>query len=317
MAVVQSDNRFDWCDELLEVKENYNFNECCNIVKNSLKEFKGADGNFLKEVCARANSTFSVRRTFFPVYSVNATVTYDWDVESTQDKGDYTVTTTTHHTNKNTFNKDFYRNIYDACKPNTYVGRNDGRFYRLSHVNDLDGNIYNSGCVYSQSGLENAIGTYASNGKPSGNAEYLVNRWSVTVCFVPVAIVSYTYNGQTYTSTVNMHNGRGYFEYCVSKKVKEKAEKMRKTSMILRGVSLAVSGLGVVLCASLNVWAMLLALVCFVILCITSAKMKHTKQYFLNEYGAQGENLGASVIGKEITQVVVATVVTAVLLLIF
>jgi len=60
-----------------------------------------------------------------------------------------------------------------------------------------------------------------------------------------------------------------------------------------------------------NIWAFLLGLIGFVVLCVVSGRLRHTKQYFLNEYGAKGENLGVRVVGKEIGQVVAAVVLLA------
>ena len=127
------------------------------------------------------------------------------------------------------------------------MGRNDERFYKLSHVNDLEGGIYNQACVYNEAGLENAIKEYAGKIKPNQYAQHTLNRWSVTVCFVPVALVSYKYNGQTYTGTVNMHNGSTHLTYLVSQTVKQKATTARKASIILRVSSLVVSGAAVAL----------------------------------------------------------------------
>ena len=217
MAIAETDLRFDWCDQLLELREHCNFSECCNIVKEKLRSFKGADGGFIKDVCARENSAFSVRRAFYPVYTVNATVTYTLDEERTEYKSGYSVDTTTHHTNKETFEHDFFRSIHTGCNPNEYVGRNDERFCKLSHMADLDGHIYNESCVYSQSGLESAIKRYAAEKSPDVYAQCLLNRWSVTVIFVPMAIVNYTYKGEKYESVVNMHNGDGHFGYPMSK----------------------------------------------------------------------------------------------------
>ena len=85
--------------------------------------------------------------------------------------------------------------------------------------------------------------------------------------------------------------------------------------MILRAASLVVSGGTLLLCLSQGFWAIVFSLITFVVLCFTSAKMAHTKQYFLNEYGAKGENLGVGVVGKEIAQVVVAVIMAVILLL--
>lgn len=174
MAVGQCNIKFDWCDQLIRVKRNYSNDECCNIVKNKLREFKGADSGFIKDVCSRANSTFRVARLFYPVYNVKATVTYDWNESNTHNSGDYSVTTTTHNTKTNTFTKNFFKGIYQGCCPDVFVGRNDERFYTLSHVDDLDGGVYNASCVYLEQGLQQDINAYAAAIKPESNAEHLL-----------------------------------------------------------------------------------------------------------------------------------------------
>ena len=318
MAIAKTDLRFDWCNQLLRLREYCNFSECCNIVKDKLRSFKGADGGFIKDVCAREESAFSVRKAFYPVYTVNATVTYTWDEETTEYKSGYSVDTTTHHTNKETFEYDFFRSIHTSCHPNEYVGRNDERFYKLSHVADLNGQIYNEACVYSQSGLESAIKKYAAGKSPDEYAQCLLNRWSVTVIFVPMAIVDFTYKGKKYQAVVNMHNGDGYFEYPMSKAVEQKAKTAAKASVILRVSGLVLSAGGIVLSCLTNVVGFILAAACFILLCVMAGTMKHTKKYFINEYGDKGEELPlAKALEKEIVLVGTAIVVPILIVLIF
>ena len=106
MAVVYSDNRFDWCNSLAYARKNYNRNECVNRLKYLLKDLKGADEKFVKAICAMDESDFVFTNYWFPVYQTTFTVTYIWDTEETKDKGDFTVTTTTTHTNTNTYTDD-------------------------------------------------------------------------------------------------------------------------------------------------------------------------------------------------------------------
>lgn len=318
MAIAQNDLRFDWCDKLLELREYYSLDECCNIAKKTLRLFKGAEKEFIEDVCSRKNSAFSVRRTFYPVYSVNATVTYTWDEETTEYKSNYTVDTTTHHTNTETFGHDFFRNIHASCEPSSYVGRNDERFYKLAHVADLNGHIYNEACVYSSSQLENSIERYANAKSPDISAKCLLNRWSVTVVFVPVAIVGYTYKGTNYEATINMHNGKGHFGYPISESVKQQAKTARTASLVLRATSLVLSGAGIFLSFLTNIIGAVVALSCFVLLCVMTGTMKHTKKYFLDEYGNKGEDLSiVRLIWKEILQVVISVVVPLLVLLLF
>ncbi len=317
MAVGQYDGRFDYCDKLLETVANYNFDECCNIVKNTLKQFKGADKGFIQDVCGRPNSAFSIKKMFFPVYRVTMTVTYDWDVESTEDKGDYKVTTTTHHTNTNTKTKDFFRNIYSSCAPNTFTGRNDQRFYKLSHVNDLDASIYNDSCVYSQSSLTDAISAYAQKEKPANNADYLVNSWTVTVLFIPIAVINYKYGEKNYTSAVNMHNGQGHFEYLVSKECVENAKRAKKISLNLRTASIAVSSINFVISLLSGFWATLFSLALLIVMIVTSVLMKHNEQYFINYFGENGGTLTSGVLSKEITHITCSVIISILLLILF
>ena len=317
MAVGYSDNRFDWCDELIEVKRNYSNDECCNIIKNVIKSQKGADPSFVKEICSKDNASFKFGWYFFPVYSTNFRVTYNWDEEETKNKGDYKVTTTTHNTNTNTFNRDFYKSIYNSCCPNLYVGRNDDRFYKLSHVDDLDGNIYSAASVYSQFALKEAMENYAKSEKPAIGASYLINGWSVMVFFVPMVNILYEFGGKTYNAVVNMHNGRCYVNYVVSKAVEEKSKKTFLASVIMKSASILLSLVCFLAVMYNGFWAVLFSLGLIGGNIGATIATKHNKKYFYNEYGSKGIDIGLKVLKSEIIQAVVTLILMILIIIIF
>ncbi len=312
MALVNSDNRFDWCNNLYYAKTNYNKSECCNIIKNTIKTYKGADEDFVRDICNRTNDKFSVYHLYFPVYLTEYVATFTWVTEKTEDKGSYTVDTTTNHSKRNSFNRSFFKGIYSSLSPDSFVGRNDQRFYILSHVADLDAGIYNDSCVYSKSQMSNLVSSDASGYKPASNAECFINGWSSDVVFVPIAVICYKYGGSEYKSYVNMHNGSTYCHYLISKKTEILATKAKKISLILRiitALSFVASTL-LLISNAVNCWDVvwsILGLGLSIAGIIKICTLKHNQQYFNNFYGSNGD-VGATAYKQEIIYLVLSII---------
>ena len=293
MALKQWDDRFDFCDDLLEVSANYSTNECCDIVKNTLKSFKGADRDFIQDICNRDNSTFKVRKMYFPYYCTQFTYTYNWEEEETEDKGDCKIYNTIIHTDTNTKTKDFFskKGIYTSCHVDNFVGRQDQRYYQLSHVNDLDGEIYNQRCIYSEDEIATGIKNFVERGLPNGDGSWVVNRRFIQALFIPVAVVYYAYNGTNYSSVINMHNGcGGGFQYLVSKKTEENAIASKKVGVVVNLISLAISAIvfiSTLLADNLirTIFAGILLLITIVLNVIWIA---NGKKACINNYGERG-----------------------------
>ena len=94
------------------------------------------------------------------------------------------------------------------------------------------------------------------------------------------------------------------------KLAEEKAKISRLLSVILRVASIAISSIACIIGMSINFWAFLFGAIGLTVVCITSKRMGHTRQYFLNRYGASGGRTTVlRVIIKELMQIVGATLV--------
>ncbi len=244
MAVQSTDNRFNWCHELLEACQNFTPEECCVTLKNELSKLKGADPDYVATVRARPVSEFPMRLLFYPVYEVSATATYTWDEtkykkETTEVKVSGEILSSFVDTNKKvtttykeqiSFDKTYFRNIYKELEPDNYVGRSDQRFYELDHVDDLEGGIYNDSCVYSQSDITDAI---QRDAKSEHNGTPYINQWYCTACMIPLIEISVLYNGTKHRWYFNAHNGAMFCEgYLVSKKIANAAKETAKAIVV-------------------------------------------------------------------------------------
>ncbi len=222
MAIREVDNRFDWCRELCYAVTNFSPDECCNKVRAALAQKKGAESGFLADVPNRSNSKFSFCKYYYPIYSADITATYSWDVKENDVHTDYTVTTTTHNTEKKSFTWQAPTGAPYDLKVDNFVGRSDQRFYILSHVADLDGRIYPSATIYNSYSMKSEVEKGANKNKSTMRSEVYINGWSCEVFFVPLCVLSYEYNGATYNCVVNMHNGLLSLDYPVSKENEKK-----------------------------------------------------------------------------------------------
>lgn len=312
MAVESCNTRFDWCYRLLETKGNYNRNECCNIVKNYLQKLQGVDKKFLNNILSTSNDAFRFKKYYFPVYSVEATITYTWDVRTET----YDEITETHNTERKTFSNDFYKGIYDGCKPAKFVGRNDERFYKLSHVDDLDAGVYNNSCTYTSSQLTSEIKSYATNKSPSTDADTYLNEWTATALLVPIAVIGCTYEGKDYEFVVNMHNGYGHYDYLVSEEVSMKAVLAKRLSFWTRIAAILVSVFAWMSVVSETLIASLLASGLVIFLIVKSFTINHKKEYFLDLFGKKGVNFSILKAIKESLTLFLLSVGATILLMI-
>lgn len=313
MAVENCNTQFDWCDKLVEAKGNYNRDECCNIAKNHLREIKGIDQNFLNKLLSTSNDKLKFKKYYFPDYYVQATVTYTWDVTTET----YDQITTTHNTEKNTFSEYFYKSIYESCKPVKFVGRNDERFYKLSHVDDLDGDIYNDSCVYTSGQLSYDIKSYARRKSPSADAELCLNSWNATAVLVPIAVIGFEYNGTNYEFIVNMHNGYGYYHYLVLQKVADKAKQAKRLGFGVRVATILIGVGAWIYTAPKSLFSLIAASALLIFLGIKVFSIDYKKDYFLDLFGKKGEDFN---IFKAIQEALIALLLAiggAILLVIF
>ncbi len=293
MGIPNSDNRFDFAKELLFVNANLTNDECISAIKSSLKTFKGADEDFVKDICSRNSSTFKISYSYYPVYATRYLVTYRYTLEKTQNSNGYEINTTTKKTKTQSFDKDFFIGP-EELQLNNFVGRQDERFYILPHVADLNAPIANS---ISENELDNSIRRDAERHKPVSDASFTINGWEATVVFVPIAFVEFEYNNKQYRCCVNSHNGFCKCSYLISKEAEEAAFKSRKKSITMRTISailcVIASAISILFSVinNFDVESLIITapVIIFTIICLFKiGGLGHTIEYFKEIYGKEG-----------------------------
>lgn len=232
MAVARSNDSFDWCDDLARAKTNYSDEECLNIFKNHVFGLPGVDRAFAQSLRAASKANVKFINSYVPVYMLRIKATYTRD-ETTENQN--TITTTTY---KDTYTfSDYTTTGYNnTIQAQIFVGRNDDRWYDLSHVDDLPYGLFNSNCHFSCNGMLYEVSRIAEY-KHTGSC--CVNDFSATAVFVPVVNIYYTYNGCEYYCFINKHNGKITFKAPVSQKGKEEAKKAAKLTLTCKIIWIA------------------------------------------------------------------------------
>ena len=303
MAVQYSNNAFDWCRQLVEVKINYNAEECLAIAKKKLQSLLGLDEKFVKDVCAKSLQEVKISLKYVPVYDVSVKLSANWsdtksDTEMINGRT-YDVLTTTNHSQKRSTSKEFFKGIHKDLKVNAYVGRADSRFYKLAHVDDLKGGILSpEKTVYGRAELYKVIEKNANYllGRGETKVTFVkgkaqVNQWSATVFFVPIAVISFTYGGKEYTSLVNMHNGQSRVEYKLQEKLEVKAKNAWLISKILLVLGVLFTGLTIVLGGD-SALVLIIAIICMII------GFKKKKEFFKDFYAISGSRTNLKLLFK-------------------
>ncbi len=239
MAVAKSNNTFDWCDSIARAKTNYSEEECLNIFKNHVSSLAGVDQTFAK--CLKSAKCGDVKfvNSYVPVYMLTIRATYTYDEQQTS--GD-TVTTTT-YTETYTFDDYTTCGYNNAIKAQVFVGRNDDRWYKLSHVDDLPYTLFAPDSYYTYGEMSSQVDQIAWN-KHRGTC--FVNGFSATAVFVPVVNIYYTYNGHEYYCLINRHNGKITFQAPISQQGKEAARKAALISRVCKIIWIASFALTII-----------------------------------------------------------------------
>lgn len=227
MAVVNSNNMFDWCDDIARAKTNYSDKECLNIFKNHVSNLAGVDRNFAKRLNETNENGVRFVNTYVPVYMLKIRATYTYDVTQTKDD----IVTTTTYNETYTFDDFATAGYNNAIQAQIFVGRNDDRWYELSHVDDLPFCLFNNQCAYSYNEMQSKV-EYLAKYKHTGTC--FVNGFTATAVFVPVVNIYYSYNGYEYFCLINKHNGKITFQAPVSAEGKQKAQKAALISRVCK-----------------------------------------------------------------------------------
>lgn len=179
MAVARSNNTFDWCDDIARAKTNYSEEECLNIFKNHVYRLAGVDQTFAKCLKSAKKCDVKFLNSYVPVYMLTIRATYTRHEDET--RGD--IVTTTTYTETYTFDDYATRGYNNAINAELFVGRNDDRWYELSHVDDLPYSLFNSNCYYTRGTMSLEVERIAER-KHIGKC--FVNGFSATAVFVPV-----------------------------------------------------------------------------------------------------------------------------------
>ena len=216
-----NNNLFSWCNSFAEARTNYNTQACISLTKNHIARLNGADVKFREAVAALAPNQFTVNHYYFPVYDVTAVARYTWDTTEYEKIGDTSVTTKTKHTETQELGDYYAYGIYNSCQITQFVGSNDTRLYRVNLPSELPYPLYNSNCAFYSSDMQRqAAKLMEKNSK--GRAATLLS-WNCRIIFVPIACVSFMYQGKRYTNTINMHNGKYNCEFVISQVANENA----------------------------------------------------------------------------------------------
>lgn len=214
-----NNNYFEWCNDVTEVRMNYNKETCIKQLKTNLQSLEGIDKQFLQYVLSLDNSKFIHDVRYVPVYRIIAYANHQWTTESTS-YGTYTdITTTTDYSQDATYEKYVYRGINTVLDLSLFVGGE--KFYSLNLPSDLGYNLWNNTCLFNQAEIKSIAQKLAEDeGKKDAGitkVSTVLLGYETEVFFVPVDSITYTYNNSEYFATFNLHNFRSHYNYELSK----------------------------------------------------------------------------------------------------
>lgn len=238
---------FEWCYDVTEVRTNYSRHNCVQMIKNQIVKYSGADEGFVKSITNRSENEFSFDCRFVPVYQTHVDARYFWTETSTSYSSSTYVevetTQSTDYSQDKHFSKFHYKGIDKSLELDRFIGGQDQRFYSLNLPSDLDYPLYNTNNnCFTEKEISEIIPSVAD--APTSKQTRNILGWNCEVYFVPVACVTYAYNGKNYTATINQHNGKMQCEYMLSEKASRMAAEVgelnKKNSLISMGVTAAV-----------------------------------------------------------------------------
>lgn len=284
-------NYFTFVNDICYAVSNYNSERCYNIVKNEIKSLAGADKGFINLILSSTGSSFKNYVLYVPVYEVSYTVTYTWDTK--EETSDQIITT--HHTNKVSDTKYFYNGCYNSLAVNQL--NNCDKLYVVNDCSQFP--EYNDSVYLSRSELESRTNNIIRQQAPTNSETFLNSMSFGKVIFVPIRIFEVNYQGARYDLYINEHNGEIHYTYPVDQQVLIETEKVQKTVLILKIVSIVATIL--LLVGSIvkgfvadNFWLTALSVILYIVIFVFLGKScrKSGKQNIINYFGKYGVNKG-------------------------
>lgn len=186
-----SDSTFFWCEDLCRAGINYNEEQCLQALRKEAMAVKDVDRKFILALTSATASDFTFDHRYFPVYHFQVTARYTKEGKSRE-------------VNKS---GSYIDPKYADLRPDFFVGGQSSRFIGVNLPRDLEFPLLAAnGKGISENEAANRAASIASDAPVRGERR-TIDSWSGSVCFVPVLLIKFTYEGKVYASRVNMHNG--------------------------------------------------------------------------------------------------------------
>ena len=186
-----SDSTFFWCEDMCRAGINYGQEQCLQLLRREAMRASDVDRDFILALTSANDENFDFDYRYLPVYNFNVTARYTKDGQSREvaKSGNY------------------YDEKYADCRPDFFVGGQSSRFYAINLPRDLEFPLLSAnGKGISEKEAANRAVTFA-NDMPARGERRSIKEWSGTVCFVPILLIKFTFEGRVYSSCINMHNG--------------------------------------------------------------------------------------------------------------
>ncbi len=208
------DSSFFWCADMCHAGINYAEEQCLQFLRREAMRVTDVDRDFILALTSATAEDFVFDYRYLPVYNFQVTARYTKDGNSRE------VVKTGNYFNEK----------YADCRPDFFVGGQSSRFFALNLPRDLEFPLLSAnGKGISEKEAANRAVTFA-NDIPARGERRSIKEWSGTVCFVPILLIKFTYEGRVYSSRVNMHNGTCVCETPSSKRDEGWAKKASRIS---------------------------------------------------------------------------------------
>ncbi len=229
------DATFFWCEDLCRAGINYAEDQCLQFLRREAMRVKDVDRDFILALTSAAAEDFVFDHRYLPVYNFSVTARYTKDG----------------HSREVSKNGNYYEERYAELRPDFFVGGQSSRFFALNLPRDLDFPLLSAnGKGISEKEAANRAVTFA-NDMPARGERRSIKAWSGTVCFVPILLVKFTYEGRVYSSRVNMHNGTCVCETPSSRRDETWARKASRIASRLSRAATLVSFLWLLLAGAM------------------------------------------------------------------
>lgn len=229
------DSSFFWCEDMCRAGINYAEEQCLQFLRREAMRVSDVDRDFILALTSATAEDFIFDYRYLPVYNFKVTARYtkNGDFREVEKTGIY------------------YNEKYADCRPDFFVGGQSSRFFSLNLPRDLEFPLLSAnGKGISEKEAANRAVTFA-NDIPARGERRSIKEWSGTVCFVPILLIKFTYEGRVYSSRVNMHNGTCVCETPSSKRDEAWAKKASRISSRLARTATLFSLLWVVLAGAM------------------------------------------------------------------